>query len=194
VVNIYKITRSGWLEVITGSMYSGKTSELIRRIERVKIANQKFKVFKPKIDNRYDEDDVVSHNGQYIKAQQLDLANHILDNVYEELDVVAIDEIQFWDNEIISVIDELVRKGKRVIVCGLDQDFRGEPFQLTATLMAKAEYVDKFFGICPICGEPATKTQRIIDGEPAHWEDETILVGKEEYYEARCRSCHKVQK
>jgi len=191
---MYKITRSGWLEVITGSMYSGKTSELIRRIERVKIANQKFKVFKPKIDNRYSDEDIVAHNGQFIPATTLDSSRKIVDNVYEEIDVVAIDEIQFWDEELIEYVDELIRRGKRVISCGLDMDFRGVPFNLTATLMAKAEYVDKFYGICPICGEPATKTQRLIDGEPAHWDDDIILVGKEEYYEARCRSCHKVRK
>lgn len=191
---MYQITRSGWLEVITGCMFSGKTSELLRRLERIRIAKQKYKVFKPEIDDRYTEDKVVSHDGQYIDACVLENSIDILNEVYEEIDVVGIDEIQFWDKKIIDIVEKLVSRGKRVIVCGLDQDFRGEPFENMALLMAKAEFVDKFNAICPHCGEPATKTQRLIDGEPAHWNDPIILVGKEDYYEARCRSCHKIRR
>lgn len=190
---MYKISNSGWLEVITGPMYCGKSEELIRRIKRVKIAQKNIKVFKPLIDNRYSNDNVVSHSGKSIEAVPVDHPEEIFNRVSEQDDVVAIDEIQFFHPDIVEICEGLADDGIRVILAGLDRDFRGEPFNPVPELMARAEYVDKLHAICVQCGEPATRTQRLIDGEPASYDDEVILVGADEVYEARCRSCHKVK-
>ncbi len=190
---MYKINNSGWIEVITGPMYSGKSEELIRRIRRVKIAKKKVKVFKPIIDNRYSNDNVVSHSGDSIEAIPVDHPEELYDRLEEDTEVVAIDEIQFFSEEIVEIIESLADDGKRVIVAGLDRDFKNEPFTPVPELLAKAEYIEKLHAICLQCGDPATRTQRLIDGEPASYNDPLILVGATENYEARCRSCHDVK-
>ena len=190
---MYKISNSGWLEVITGPMYCGKSEELIRRIKRVKIAQKNIKVFKPLIDNRYSNDNVVSHSGKSVEAVPVDHPEEIFNKISEEIDVIAIDEIQFFHPDIVEICERLANSGVRVILAGLDRDFRGEPFNPVPELMARAEYIDKLHAICVECGEPATRTQRLIDGKPASYDDEVILVGADEVYEARCRSCHKVK-
>jgi thymidine kinase len=191
---MYKISNSGWIEVITGPMYCGKSEELIRRIKRVKIARQVIRVFKPLIDDRYSKSDIVSHSGASIEAVSVDHPEEILKKIDPAVEVVAIDEIQFFDEKIINVLEVLANEGKRVIVAGLDRDFRGEPFGPMPEIMARAEYVDKLHAICVICGNPATRTQRLINGEPASYNDPVILVGASEVYEARCRKCHQVKR
>ena len=190
---MYKISNSGWLEIITGPMYCGKSEELIRRIKRVKIAQKNIKVFKPLIDNRYSNDNVVSHSGKSVEAVPVDHPEEIFDKINEKIDVIAIDEIQFFHPDIVNICEELANDGMRVILAGLDRDFRGEPFDPVPELMARAEYIDKLHAICVGCGEPATRTQRLIDGEPASYDDEVILVGADEVYEARCRKCHTIK-
>lgn len=187
---MYKITKSGWLEIITGPMYCGKSEELIRRLRRVKIAKQKIKVFKPVLDNRYSKKDVVSHSGNSIEAVPVDHPEEILDRIDADIDVVGIDEAQFFHKDLIDICEGLADRGIRVILAGLDRDFRNQPFGPMPELMARAEYVDKLHAICIQCGEPASRTQRLIDGEPAAADDPVILVGAAEVYEARCRSCH----
>lgn len=189
---IYGSLDHGFIEVITGPMFSGKSEELIRRIRRAKIAKQKVQVFKPAIDDRYSIDKVVSHNGDNINAISIVRAAEILDYLEEDTDVLAIDEIQFFDYGIVDIVREIADSGKRVICAGLDMDFRGEPFGPTPDIMAIAESVDKITAICMICGNPATRTQRLIDGVPAKYDDPIIMVGAKETYEARCRKCHEV--
>jgi thymidine kinase len=190
---LYKITKSGWLEVITGPMYCGKSEELIRRLRRVKIAKQKVKVFKPVLDNRYSKNDVVSHSGNSIDAVPVDHPEEILERIDDTVDVVGIDEAQFFHEDLIEICEDLADRGIRVIMAGLDRDFRNQPFGPMPGLMARAEYVDKLHAICIQCGEPASRTQRLIDGEPAAADDPVILVGASEVYEARCRSCHAIK-
>jgi thymidine kinase len=184
--------KDGWIEVIAGSMYAGKTEELLRRIRRIEFAKKTCLVFKPRIDNRYSEDDVVSHNHSHTKSISINNSQEI----YKYLDklpyAVAIDEVQFFDEGIINVCEDLANRGVRVIVAGLDRDFRGEPFGVMPNLLARAEYVTKLNAICQVCGAPASRTQRIINGKPAHYDDPIILVGAKEQYEARCRHCHVV--
>ena len=191
---MYKITKSGWLEVITGPMYCGKSEELIRRLRRVKIAKQKVKVFKPVLDNRYSKKDVVSHSGNSIEAVPVDHPEEILERIDDSVNVVGIDEAQFFHKDLIEICEDLADRGIRVILAGLDKDFRNQPFGPMPELMARAEYVDKLHAICIQCGEPASRTQRLIDGEPAAVDDPVILVGAAEVYEARCRSCHAIKK
>ncbi|WP_236777935.1 thymidine kinase [Anoxybacter fermentans] len=173
-------------------MYCGKSEELIRRVRRAKIAKQKIQVFKPIIDDRYHKTNVVSHNGDQVEAIPIDHPDEILKRLNPKTDVIAIDEIQFFDQQIIGVCEELADRGLRVIVAGLDRDFRGKPFGPMPQLMALAEYVDKLHAICVKCGNPASRTQRLIDGKPAQYDDPVILVGAQEVYEARCRKCHEV--
>lgn len=184
--------RIGWLEVVCGSMFSGKTEELIRRVRRAQIARQQVQVFKPALDDRYFKEKVTSHNGMNLEALSVAQAEQILDLVQTETEVVAIDEVQFFPDDIIDVCDALVRDGFRVIVAGLDTDFRGEPFGPMPPLMAQAEKVDKLRAICVVCGREASRTQRLIDNQPASYNDPVILVGAKEVYEARCRHCHQV--
>lgn len=186
--------RSGSMEVITGSMFCGKTDELIRRLRRATIARQQVQVFKPAIDNRYAERKVTSHAGSDFEAQPIEQAGEILRYLDENTTVVAIDEAQFFDNQIIDIVQRLADQGKRVIVAGLDTDFRGEPFGPMPVLMAKAEHVDKLQAICMICGEPASRTQRIINGKPARYDEPVVIIGASEMYEARCREHHEVPK
>ncbi len=183
---------SGWLEVICGSMFSGKTEEMIRRLRRAVIAKQKVQVFKPKIDNRYDEQKVTSHAGVDFEAIPITSSEELFQNLKDDTTVVGIDETQFLDEKIISVVEKMVERGIRVIATGLDMDFRGEPFGCMPTLMAKAEKVDKVQAICMVCGEPASRTQRLVDGKPAYYDDPIVIVGAAEMYEARCRKHHLV--
>ena len=182
----------GRVELICGSMFSGKTEELIRRLRRAVIARQKVQVYKPLIDTRYHEEQVTSHNGLGFEAKPIGSAKEILTDLAPDTTVVAIDEVQFFDPEIIDVCDTLAEQGKRVICAGLDTDFRGVPFGPIPDLMARAEMVDKLHAICVVCGEEASRTQRLIDGRPARADDPVVLVGAAEVYEARCRQCHEV--
>jgi thymidine kinase len=182
----------GWIEVICGSMFSGKTEELIRRIRRARIARQKVQVFKPALDSRYHTQQVSSHDGLRWEAVPVGNAREILDRLEPDTNVVAVDEAQFFDWELSSVCTELAHRGLRVILGGLDMDFRGEPFGPMPLLMAEAEEVTKLQAICVVCGAPASRTQRLIDGRPAAYDDPIILVGGSESYEARCRHCHEV--
>jgi len=183
---------NGSIEVITGSMFSGKTDELIRRLRRATIARQKVQVFKPAIDNRYNEERVTSHAGTDFAALPINCAADILRYLDPEATVVAIDEAQFFDDEVTRIAQRLADDGLRVIVAGLDTDFRGEPFGPMPVLMAQAERVDKLQAICMVCGEPATRTQRLVNGQPAHYNDPVVIVGAAELYEARCRAHHQV--
>lgn len=182
----------GWVEIVCGSMFSGKTEELIRRVRRARIAKQQVQVFKPALDKRYHGEHVSSHNGLHWEAVPVGNAREILDRLSPETTVVAVDEAQFFDWELSDVCTELANRGLRVILAGLDMDFRGEPFGPMPLLMAEAEEVTKLQAICVTCGAPASRTQRLIDGQPAAYDDPIILVGGSESYEARCRSCHEV--
>lgn len=184
--------KGGWIEVICGSMFSGKTEELIRRVRRARIARQKVQVFKPVLDNRYHVEKVSSHNGLYWEAVSVNNAREILGRLEPDTTVVAVDEAQFFDWELSEVCAELARRGLRIILAGLDMDFRGEPFGPMPLLMAEAEEVIKLQAICVVCGAPASRTQRLINGHPAAYDDPVILVGGSESYEARCRHCHEV--
>jgi thymidine kinase len=184
----------GRLEVITGPMFCGKTDELLRRLRRAIIAKQKIQVFKPGFDVRYSSEKVTSHAGNEYDAVPIESISEIASLLDEDVTVVAIDEAQFFDAEIISVVQNLVDRGMRVIIAGLDMDFRGVPFGSMPELLAQAEIVDKLHAICMVCGEEATRTQRLVDGEPAYFDDPIIIVGASEMYEARCRIHHQVPK
>jgi thymidine kinase len=182
----------GSIEVICGSMFSGKTDELIRRLVRATIAKQKVQVFKPAIDVRYAVEKVTSHAGSNYDAIPVKGAAEILARLEKDTTVVAIDEAQFLDPEIVSIAQRLACDGIRVLVAGLDTDFRAEPFGSIPTLMAIAEHVDKLHAICMICGEEASRTQRLVNGKPARYDDPVVIVGASELYEARCRLHHDV--
>ena len=186
--------QSGKVEVICGSMFSGKTEELIRRLRRAKIARQKIQVFKPSLDTRYGQKKLASHAGAEFEATPVASSDVITELVQEDTTVVGIDEAQFFDQEISAVAQRLADRGIRVIVAGLDLDFRGEPFGPIPDLMAKAEEVAKLHAICMVCGNEASRTQRLIDGRPAHYNDPIVIVGASEMYEARCREHHEVPK
>ncbi|MFZ5855679.1 MAG: thymidine kinase [Chloroflexota bacterium] len=182
----------GSVEVICGSMFSGKTDELIRRIVRAKIAKQKVQVFKPAIDVRYAVEKVTSHAGADFAAIPVEKAADIRTKLDADTTVVGIDEAQFMDEEVVSIARELADKGIRVLVAGLDQDFRGEPFGPMPALMSLAERVDKLHAICMVCGDEASRTQRLVNGKPARYDDPVVIVGASEMYEARCRRHHEV--
>jgi thymidine kinase len=183
---------SGRIEVICGSMFCGKTEELIRRARRAIIARQEVQAFKPSMDDRYSIQHVTSHSGQNIEAQPIKRSREIFDHLTSSTTVVVIDEVQFFDEEIVSVVQQLAARGLRVITAGLDMDFRGEPFGQMPALMAVAEEVTKLHAICVVCGEEACRTQRLVNGKPANYHDPVILVGAQEAYEARCREHHEV--
>ena len=189
---MYITESNGWIEVVTGSMFSGKTEELLRRIRRATIAKQHVQVFKPKLDHRYGTNKVTSHVGANFTATPVENSEEILVILNEETTVVAIDEAQFFDEELTEVCSELAGKGIRVIVAGLDQDFRGTPFGPMPIILALAEHVSKLHAICVVCGRDASRTQRMIDGRPAYFEEPTVVVGGSESYEARCRVHHEV--
>ena len=185
-------SRLGWVEVICGPMFAGKSEELIRRIKRIEYAKKKIIVFKPLIDNRYSEDEVVSHNKRKTTCYNLKHSSEVEKYITSDLYAVAFDEVQFMDEGILKVIDDLANRGLRVICAGLDNDFRGEPFSIMPQLLCMAEYVTKLTAICTVCGANATRTQRVVNGEPAYYEDPIIIIGASESYEPRCRHCHKV--
>lgn len=184
--------QDGSVEVICGSMFSGKTEELIRRLKRATIARQKVQVFKPMIDIRYDMEKVTSHAGMAFDALPVKNSKEILVNLAPETTVVGIDEAQFFDDGIVELVNHLAEKDIRVIVAGLELDFRGEPFGSMPILLSMAEKVDKLQAICMVCGEPASRTQRLVDGRPAKFDDPVVIVGAAEMYEARCRKHHEV--
>jgi thymidine kinase len=182
----------GSIEVVCGSMFSGKTDELIRRLIRATIAKQKVQVFKPAIDVRYAVEKVTSHAGSNFDAIPVEKAADIRTKLDADTTVVGIDEAQFFDAEVVDVAQELAGRGVRVLVAGLDTDFRGEPFGLMPVLMAMAEHVDKLHAICMVCGDEASRTQRLVNGRPARYDDPVVIVGASELYEARCRRHHEV--
>ena len=181
--------RGGWLEVICGPMFSGKSEEMIRRLRRAEIAGQRVVIFKPVIDDRYDAADVVSHAGARMRAVPVTSPGEVATRA-NGFDVVGMDEIQFFDEGIVEVALELAERGVRVVAAGLDQDFRRLPFGPMPELLSHAEFVDKLQAVCHRCGGPATTTQRLVDGRPAPYSGETVVVGAAEQYEARCRGCH----
>lgn len=174
---------TGWIEVITGCMFSGKTEELIRRLKRAQIAKQKVVVFKPAIDNRYSEENIVSHNEQSLSSIVITDVNEIIE-LSKDAQVVGIDEAQFFSSDILDVCNRLADSGKRVIAAGLDQDYKGIPFEPMPGLLSIAEYISKTLAICVVCGNPADKTQRKTHTQ------ERVVVGAADVYEARCRKCH----
>ncbi len=189
----YFTARGGWIEVIAGVMFSGKSEELLRRVRRATIAKRRVQVFKSHLDERYSGVfQVSSHDGRAAEAVPVDTAAQIAERVRADTQVVAIDEAQFLDERIVPLATELAGRGMRVILAGTDTDFRGEPFGSMPELMAIAEIVDKLHAICVRCGNPASRNQRLVGGRPALYSSPTIMVGGEEAYEARCRSCHEV--
>ncbi len=186
--------RQGTLEVITGCMFSGKTEELLRRRRVAEMAGLSTRLFKPSLDSRYGKDTVGTHSGQVVaSALSVDHPRGLLARVADWVQGVFIDEVQFFSVEIVDVCVYLAHHEKRVVVCGLNQDFRGEPFDSMAQLLARADTVDKLHGVCNRCGAPSTRSQRLIDGQPAHVHDPTVLMGGSEIYEARCSGCHEVR-
>lgn len=175
--------RSGWIEVICGSMFSGKTEELLRRLKRAKIANQKVQIFKPATDTRYHQSHVVSHDDNYIPSQPLTEASDILKHI-DDATVIGVDEAQFFDANLTAVCEELAIDGKRVIVAGLDMDFQGQPFGPMPNLLAVAEYITKLHAICPHCGNLATHSYRLVSGS------DQVVLGEKDLYEPRCRTCY----
>ncbi len=184
--------KTGSIEVICGSMFCGKTDELIRRLRRATIARQKVQVFKPAIDNRFNLEKVTSHAGSAFDATPVSDSEEIINRLDPQTTVVGIDEAQFFDPELVDIVETLANRGIRVIVAGLDMNFKGEPFGCMPLIMSRAEKVDKLQAICMICGEPASRTQRLVNGKPARFDDPVIIVGASEMYEARCRLHHEV--
>lgn len=188
---MHQTGRDGWIEVVSGVMFSGKSEELLRRVRRALIARKRVQVFKSHLDDRYGGIfRISSHDGTQLEAIPVNLSVQVAEMVKPETEVVAIDEAHFLDDGIVEVVNDLADRGVRVILTGTDMDFRGEPFGAVPKLLAIAETVDKLHAICVICGELATRNQRLIDGEPAPAEGPTIQVGGSETYEARCRKCH----
>lgn len=190
----YVFGKPGWIEVICGPMFAGKTEEVIRRVKRMDFAKKKYLIFKPEIDNRYSLNEVVSHSKRSVSAISIANPSEIVNLITPEIEAVIIDEVQFFDEEVVSICQDLANRGLRVICAGLDCDFRGNPFTNVANLLAIAEKITKLTAICVLCGDEATKTQRIINGLPARYSDPTILVGEKESYEPRCRKCHQVRR
>ena len=185
----------GWLECMCGSMFSGKSEELLRRIKRGVIAKQKVLLFKPSIDNRYEENMVSTHNGNSYESVNIDKAEQIYDYIIDKkYDIIGIDEVQFFDEKIVEVINKLADDGIRVIVAGLDMDFKAEPFHPMPEIMAISEMVTKLHAVCNKCGKEASRSQRLINGEPAKYDDPIVVIGASESYEARCRHCHEIKR
>lgn len=189
---MYQHYPAGFIEVICGCMFAGKTEELIRRIKTLQYGRKKVKVFKPRIDNRYAIDEIASHSGYKVSCICIDDANDILKYLEEDDEVICVDEVQFLSKDIVAISDALANKGIRVILAGLDRDFRGEPFGSMPDLLIRAEFVTKLSAVCNKCGNPATRTQRMINNHPANYHDPIILVGATESYEPRCRHCHEL--
>jgi thymidine kinase len=180
---------NGWIEVITGCMFSGKTSELLERVKRAELSGHDVKLYKPAVDDRYGETEIGSHNGETRKAEVVEDISEIRPESY----VIGIDEANFFDEKLTAKAEELADEGHRVIISGLDSTFRAEPFEPVPELMSKAEFIDKLNAVCVKCGSTANRTQRIVDGKPAHVDDPTVVVGADEKYEARCRSCFEIR-
>ena len=189
----YSIEKPGWIEVVCGPMFAGKTEELIRRVKRMDFAKKKYIIFKPVIDDRYSISEVVSHSQRKVQAINISNSKEMAAYITEDIEAVLIDEVQFFDEAVLEVCRTLANQGLRVICAGLDCDFRGNPFPIVANLLAMAEQITKLTAICVCCGNEATMTQRIINGLPARYQDPTILVGEKESYEPRCRKCHVVR-
>ncbi|HEX9705808.1 MAG TPA: thymidine kinase [Gemmatimonadales bacterium] len=186
-------TRPGWIEVIAGVMFSGKSEELIRRVRRAVIARKHVQVFKSHLDARYAGlYTVTTHDGLTVDAEPVDSADEIRRRIRSDTEVVAVDEVQFLDDGIVGAANNLAERGVRIILAGTDVDFRGLPFGAMPQLMCAAEVVDKFHAICVVCGGPASRNQRLVNGKPAPWDSPTIMIGGRESYEARCRHCHRV--
>jgi thymidine kinase len=182
-MDIERSKHAGWIEVITGSMFSGKSEELIRRLRRAQIARQKVQIFKPKFDSRYSEAEIVSHSAMRMSSENVSSSADLLRDVDADTDVIGIDEGQFFDDQLPAVCNELANRGKRVIVAGLDQDYLGKPFEPMPQLLAIAEYITKTLAICMVCGSPANHTQRLVASS------DRLLLGAQGLYEARCRAC-----
>ncbi len=182
-MDVMRREASGWIEVITGSMFSGKSEELIRRLRRAQIARQKVQIFKPQFDNRYGDHHIVSHSDMRIGSDNVSSSKDLLQFVEADTEVVGIDEGQFFDQELPAVCNTLANMGKRVIVAGLDQDYLGRPFEPMPALLAIAEYITKTLAICVVCGNPANHTQRLVAST------DRVLLGAQGTYEARCRKC-----
>ena len=201
MIRMYDLRQSGWIEVICGSMYAGKTEELMRRLNRLSWAKRPFLLFKHEIDVRYGDNAqfIVSHSGQRMEATPVHSSEEILNHVRNYLKehgylyAVAIDEVQFFDDCVIHILEVLANEGIRIIVSGFDKDFRGEPFGIMPQLLTKAEDVTKLTSNCSQCGAPATRSQRLVNGEPANYDDPVVLVGAVESYEPRCRHCHEIK-
>ena len=190
---MYHGSQRGWIEIIAGVMFSGKTEELMRRVRSATIAQNRVQVFKSRLDDRYgNASAVLSHDGATLDAQPVGCAADVMRRVHPDAAVVAVDEVQFMDEGIVGVATDLAAAGRRVILAGTDTDFRGEPFAAMPALMAIAEIVDKLYAVCVVCGDPACRNQRLVDNRPASYDSPTILVGGRESYEARCRHCHVV--
>lgn len=177
--------RNGWIEVICGSMFSGKTEELIRRLKRAKIANLKVEIFKPSVDTRYDAEKIVSHDANSVLSMPVQQSKQILNHV-EEVDVIGIDEAQFFDMGLVAVVEELALKGKRVVIAGLDMDYKGVPFGPMPHLLSVAEYITKVHAICSHCGALASHSYRLAS------EESQVLLGEKDSYEPRCRTCYEM--
>ncbi len=187
-----RVSRTGWIEIISGVMFSGKSEELMRRVRRATLAKKNVQVFKSQLDDRYGIREVISHDEGRLPAQSISTSSELAAKVAADTEVVAVDEIQFLDDGVVRVVNALADRGVRVIAAGTDMDFRGLPFGPMGALLAVAEKADKLTAICVKCGELATRNQRLIDGKPAPAEGPTIQVGGLESYEARCRACHEV--
>ena len=185
----------GWIECICGSMFSGKSEELLRRVKRGVIAKQNVLLFKPFIDNRYEENKVSTHNGNTFESVNIDKSEEIYDYIKDKkYDIIGIAEVQFFDENIVEVINNLADDGVRVIVAGLDMDFKAEPFYPMPEIMAISEMVTKLHAVCNKCGKEASRSQRLINGEPAKYDDPIVVIGASESYEARCRHCHEIKR
>lgn len=194
---MYRTYNPGWIEVICGCMFAGKTEELIKRIKVLEYAKKKVVAIKPSIDTRYSKEMIASHSGLFcecicVEPNNLTAIEKYVDD--DSIEAIIIEEVQFFDHGIVEICEKLANAKKRVIVAGLDTDFKGEPFRVVADLLAKAEFITKLSAVCSCCGAPATKTQRLVNGKPAKYDDPIIMVGASECYEARCRKCHKIIK
>ena len=184
----------GSIEVITGPMFAGKSEEILRRIRRLEYAKKNYIVFKPSIDNRFAKYQLFSHIKNKVKATAIKHSKEMLKYIKYNTDVIIIDEVQFFDIGVVAICEKLAKEGRRVIVGGLDLDFRGEPFKVVSELLSRAEEVIKLTAICAKCGASATRTQRLINGRPARYNEPVVLIGASEHYEPRCRSCHQIDK
>ena len=187
---MYNLYEKGWIEVIGGSMFAGKSEELIRRINTLSYAKQKMLIVKPRIDDRYSKDEVASHSGMKVKCICIDSSAELEKYLDKGYDAVAIEEVQFFDEGMVDVIERFANNGARVMVAGLDMDYRGRPFGIMPQLLAKAEFVTKLTAVCTCCGAPATRSLRLVDGKAASEDGETVLVGAKESYTAVCRPCY----